>query len=57
MVNCRVCHPTPIHPSAMDSPHPPFNNMSCSACHPPSKAGEPPHPKPMGIACTVCHNR
>jgi len=55
-VNCTVCHPAPRHPSAMDSPHPPFAG-NCSGCHPVGMAGEPPHPKPMGIACTVCHCR
>jgi len=57
-VSCTVCHPNPAHPSADDSPHPPFiGNCSQSDCHPIGRAGEPPHPEPIGIQCTFCHNR
>ena len=56
MVECTVCHPTPTHPSAIDSPHPPFRGLHCSECHP-GRPGNPPHLKPTGIDCTVCHKR
>ena len=58
MVTCTVCHKSPTHPSAIDSPHPPFvGNCTQSGCHPVGRAGEPPHPKPIGINCTACHNK
>jgi hypothetical protein len=58
MVTCTVCHKSPAHPSAIDSPHPPFvGNCTQSGCHPAGRAGEPPHPRPAGIGCTVCHNK
>ncbi|MDR4509336.1 MAG: cytochrome c family protein [Candidatus Brocadiaceae bacterium] len=58
MVNCTVCHPNPAHPSAIDSPHPPFvGDCTQSGCHPVGRVGEGPHPTPFGVACTVCHLR
>jgi hypothetical protein len=58
MVNCTVCHTTPTHPSAIDSPHPPFiGNCTQVGCHPIGRVGEAPHPIPPGIQCTVCHMR
>jgi hypothetical protein len=54
MVSCTVCHSYPEHPSAIDSPHPPFTG-NCNECHPRNRAGEAPHPSAFGIACTTCH--
>ncbi|MCF6149629.1 MAG: hypothetical protein E3K37_13330 [Candidatus Kuenenia sp.] len=54
MVTCTVCHPEPEHPSAIDSPHPPFTG-NCDECHPLNRAGEAPHPEAFGIDCKACH--
>lgn len=58
MVECRVCHPRPEHPSAIDSPHPPFSgNCYQSGCHPAGRPGAAPHsiPPDMTNKCKVCH--
>ncbi|MBC6927916.1 MAG: hypothetical protein DWB56_02955 [Candidatus Jettenia sp.] len=57
-VSCTVCHPDPTHPSAIDSPHPPFTGLPCLECHP-GGPPNPPHPSldDIGIECTVCHKR
>lgn len=58
MLSCTVCHPSPTHPSAMDSPHPPFTG-SCTqpGCHPPGRVGEAPHVTPPDLKdqCRLCH--
>ncbi|GAB4340257.1 MAG: hypothetical protein Kow0099_16100 [Candidatus Abyssubacteria bacterium] len=53
---CSVCHEQAEHPSAIDSPHPPFNGFICEECHPTPAGIFPPHQDP-GFDCTICHER
>jgi len=55
-VGCSVCHKEADHPTAIDSPHPPFSGFICEECHPTPIGVFPPHQDP-GIECTVCHDR
>lgn len=52
---CAVCHPSPAHPSANDSPHPEQYPHPCTICHPIGSA--PPHDdsRAIGVECVVCH--
>ncbi len=57
MFSCAICHPSPAHPSANDSPHPEQYPHPCTICHPIGKAGAPPHDdsRAIGVECVVCH--
>ncbi len=59
--SCGVCHPSPEHPSAPNTPHieNDYNHPGgCPDCHAGGRKGAPKHDdtRLIGIGCKVCHN-